>query len=84
MATYSASAVFNKAANDIGQFIFQKSKEMNIPMNIMPFILDKVMLDIQNNNINELSNLTIELTNELEDTKSKNPPTPKEENKEET
>ena len=84
MATYSASAVFNKAANDIGQFIFQKSQEMNIPMNIMPFILDKVMLDIQNNNINELSNLTVELTNELEDTKSKIPPTPKEENKEET
>lgn len=84
MATYSASTVFNKAANDIGQFVFQKSQEMNIPMNIMPFILNKVMLDIQNNNINELSNLTIELTNELEDTKSKIPPTPKEDKKEET
>ena len=84
MATYSASAVFNKAANDIGQFIFQKSQEMNIPMNIMPFVLNKVMLDIQNNSINELSNLTIELTNELEDTKSKIPPTPKEDKKEET
>lgn len=84
MVTYSASTVFNKAANDIGQFVFQKSQEMNIPMNIMPFILNKVMLDIQNNNINELSNLTIELTNELEDTKSKIPPTPKEDKKEET
>ena len=84
MATYSASAVFNKAANDIGQFIFQKSQEMNIPMNIMPFVLNKVMLDIQNNSINELSNLTIELTNELEDTMSKIPPTPKEDKKEET
>ena len=84
MATYSASAVCNKAANDIGQFVFQKSREMNIPMNIMPFILDKVMLDIQNNNINELSNITIDLTNEVEDLKSKIPPTPKEDNKEET
>lgn len=79
MATYSVSAVFNKAASDIENYILSKSREMSIPMNIMPFILDKVRANISETQIEELSNITIELTNQLEDAKSKIPPEPKKE-----
>ena len=78
MATYSVSAVFNKAAIDIENYIIEKSKEMSVPMNIMPFILDKVRTNILSGQIDELSNITIELTNEIEELKSKIPPEPKE------
>ena len=81
MATYSASAVFNKAANDISMHIFKLSTEMNVPMTIMPFILDKVRADLENEQIMELSNVIIDLTNELEDAKKKLPPKDKTEDK---
>lgn len=82
MTTYSVNAVFNKAASDIKTTIIKMSRDMNIPMTIMPFILDKVRTEIQNDEINELSNIVIELTNELEDAKSKiTPEKPKKEDK---
>lgn len=77
MATYSTTAVFNAAAFNLEKKVEQLSQEMNIPIVLMPLILDKVKADILSYTINDLSTDSINLTNEIEELKSKLPPEPK-------
>lgn len=75
--TYPITAVFNKASSTIEKTVYKVSNEFGIPMNIMPYILDRVRANILSEELNMLSDISIELTNDNEELKTKLPPEPK-------